>query len=395
MMRTSKLTKIQKFAILRAIVAFWILYDIFRANGKNAHFTMLFFLSGLLLASTAFLGSKKDIGKLRVFHVILLVLSFTAAAGLKFIVNGIGANVYMFFTLTEVLTLRERMIKPFLLLHALIYLAVTVLYTVWEHGSPTAMLPNLIFYFSLISILALIRNLRSEKEEVKKLNLELQDSNTKLREYSLKVEELTIERERAKMAQELHDSLGHSLMALTMHLDFARKAFATQPEKVKEILVKTDEIAKTAIQELRSAVSVLKEERRISDLSESLRELADNFKMLGNITIRVEQDQELEALNPELKNCIYKTIREGLTNGIRHGEATDFRITVKSENSAVTIKVQDNGRGSVSSIESNGLKGIRERIEALGGTVGFVSGSEPGFVIQAMIPLSGRVTEVD
>ena len=103
----------------------------------------------------------------------------------------------------------------------------------------------------------------------------------------------------------------------------------------------------------------------------------------------------MEALNPELKNCVYKTIREGLTNGIRHGEATDFRITVKSGNNAVTIKVQDNGRGSVSFIESNGLKGIRERIEALGGTVGFVSGTEPGFVIQAIIPLSGRVTEVD
>lgn len=395
MIRTSKLTKIQKFAVLRVFVAFWILYDIFRLNERNAHFTGLFLLSGLLLVATAFLGSKRDSGKLRVFHIVLLVLSFTAAAGLRFVVNGVGANVYMIFTLTEVLALKERLIKPFLLLHALIYLAVTVLYTLYVNGDPAAMLPNLIFYFSLISILALIRNLRSEKEEVKKLNLELQDSNTKLREYSLKVEELTIERERAKMAQELHDSLGHSLMALTMHLDFARKAFATQPEKVKEILTKADEIAKTAIQELRSAVSVLKEERRINDLSESLRELADNFKMLGNIKINVDQDRELETLNPELKNCIYKTIREGLTNGIRHGEATDFRIAVKSGNNAVGIKVEDNGRGGVSFTESNGLRGIRRRIEALGGTVDFLSGPEAGFAIQAMIPLGGRGSEVD
>ncbi|MDQ7094651.1 sensor histidine kinase [Desulfosporosinus sp. PR] len=395
MMKIKNFTKAHKFAAIRAFVAFWIFYGIFRMNRGNAQITALLFLSGLLLFSTAFLGSKKDIGKLRVFHLILMVLSLTAAAVIKLTAKGVGTDIYLIFIITEVLTLKDRMMKPFLILYALLYLAVTVLYTILEHGSISAMLSNIIFYSALIFILFLMRNRRLEREEIRKLNVDLQASNTKLREYSMKVEELTIERERAKMAQELHDSLGHSLMALTMHLDFAQKAFATKPEKVKEILAKADEIAKTAIQELRSAVSVLKEERNINDLSESVRELADNFKMLGNIKINVDQDQELEALNPELKNCIYKTIREGLTNGIRHGGATDFQIAVKAENDNVTITVQDNGRGSAAIIESNGLRGIRARIEALGGTVHFISAPEPGFAIQTMIPLSGRETEID
>lgn len=243
------------------------------------------------------------------------------------------------------------------------------------------------FFLSIIYMLYISHSIHIEKEETKRLNEKLKLSNIKLHEYSQKIEELSIARERERVAQEIHDSLGHSLMALIMHLEFAEKTFTSNPEKAQKVIIKARNIAKTSTSKLREVVNVLKEERNIESLRNSVDELIDKFSTLGNIKINLIMNEDLEFLNPGFKLCIYKTIRESLTNGIKHGKATLFKLKLFIEKNNLILIIKDNGVGCDKIIMSNGLKGIENRIKNLGGYVDFDSYKNEGFSIKAKIPI--------
>jgi signal transduction histidine kinase len=171
-----------------------------------------------------------------------------------------------------------------------------------------------------------------------------------------------------------------------MHLEFAEKIFDKNPEKAKEVILKAENISKDSTANLRRAVNTLKEERNVEDLQNNINELIDSFKMLGNINISLSMDKRLEKLNPDIKLCIYKTIRESLTNGIKHGKATAFKLGIEMNTNYVELDIQDNGVGCDAMLRSNGLTGMENRIFALGGTVNFSSRKNNGFLIKAKIP---------
>lgn len=114
------------------------------------------------------------------------------------------------------------------------------------------------------------KNLKIEKEEISALNKKLKMANVKLQEYALTIEEVTILKERTRVSQELHDSLGHSLMALSMYLEYAKKTYASNPEKLDGVLSKAEEIAKSSITDLRKTVSLLNSDLEIESFAYSL-----------------------------------------------------------------------------------------------------------------------------
>ena len=328
------------------------------------------------------------------WYYISLSFSIFMAATLKYFTNSSAIHIYMFLYIIEILYIPGRIKYFFLALHSIFYLIIVILSTETVEITPwlTVIGMNLLSYLSIICILYLSHAIRNEREETKKLNEELKLSNIKLKEYSLQIEELSVTKERQRVAQELHDSLGHSLMALTMHLEFAEKIFDTKPEKAKEVILKAKNISKNSISSLRTAVNTLKEERNIEDLSDAIYELIDNFKILGNIKINlIGIDKNLEILNPDIKLCVYKTIRESLTNGLRHGKITAFRIEICIHKDSVNLSIKDNGIGCKVIIKSNGLKGIEDRIIALGGTVYFNSRQNCGFLTKVIIPIYSEV----
>jgi signal transduction histidine kinase len=324
-----------------------------------------------------------------IWYYFSLSLSLIGAGALKYYVNGFITNIYMIYYVIEILYIKGKKKYFLLVFHCVLYLATVILSTKTLNITTrlTELGTNLLIYCSMICILYLSHTVRNEREETKKLNEELKSSNIKLQEYSLKVEELTIAKERERVAQELHDSLGHSLMALTMHLEFAEKIFDTNPEKAKEVILKARSISKDSTASLRMAVNTLKKERNIEDLSNAINEMIDSFGILGNIKIDFSLDKHLETLNPEIKLCIYKTIRESLTNGIKHGKAAAFNLEIGMHEDFVELNIKDNGLGCDTITKSNGLKGIENRVLALGGTVAFNSRENWGFLTKAEIPI--------
>ncbi|MGL4849442.1 MAG: sensor histidine kinase [Clostridium sp.] len=216
--------------------------------------------------------------------------------------------------------------------------------------------------FCIVVIMIHIRS--KDKKKIKYLNKELVEQNKKLKEYSEKVEILTLEKERNRVAQELHDSLGHYLMAISMHLNMLEKI--KSEEKKEEIFLKTKGLVKESIKELRDTVYKLKDEsnlsfiKRIYDLEENLKE---KVKFINDI------DERIELESDEIKEALYITIKECITNGLKHGDSTEFEISIKIKNEKIQFSIMNNGSLPENIKKSNGVLGIEERIEKIGGTV--------------------------
>jgi signal transduction histidine kinase len=239
-------------------------------------------------------------------------------------------------------------------------------------------------YLLTIGFSLLGYNRRTSRLEISTLNTELTIQNKKLQEYASQIEELTLSDERNRVAQELHDSLGHYLMAISMHLDILKK-LKDSPQKSEQVLDKTKLIVKDSIAELRNTVFELKEMKNSTILSESINDLLQTTSPLSEIKFSVDIDSAIENFSPFIKTIIYKTVQESLTNGIKHGKSTEFEIKVKV-NESINISIRNYGIPPSDIIKSNGLKGINERISLTRGTCDFKILND-GFLVLAIIPI--------
>jgi len=242
-------------------------------------------------------------------------------------------------------------------------------------------------YLGNFIVVYIMRGLFVEKVRANQLNDELISANMKLKEYSKKIEALTVSNERTRIAQELHDSMGHLLMALSMNLEYAENVVESKPEKAKEVIIKSYNISKECIVKLREVVSLLKEDLYIVNLREVIYKLFENFYNKEKYKFNLKMYKDIESEMPNIKNCIYKTIMECITNGIRHGKADTFDIDIEKNDNKILIRIRNNGLGCSNIKKANGTKGIEGRIINLGGTVRFYSENGAGFTIDASIPI--------
>lgn len=324
------------------------------------------------------------------FFLISLLITILAGTFLRCAIpNGTGTTLYVIFSLFEIFNFRDKRFKIFLFLHATIFISSTILICIhpFTFNSFTSIILNLVIYFSILSVLFSIMAIDIEKEEITKLNHKLNLANIKLQEYSLQVEDLTISTERARVSQELHDSLGHSLMALNMHIEFAKKIVNSNPDKVEKVLIKSEEIAKLSISTLRDAVNELKKDRYIESINLEINKLIQNFNMFNNIKIFYSSFKNIDKIHNKIKYSFYRTIQEFLTNSIKHGNATEIHIFITEENLIINLTICDNGIGCDTILNSTGLNGIDNRIKNLGGTVAFQSKKNLGFKLKALVPM--------
>lgn len=318
-----------------------------------------------------------------------LFLSICAASTLQYFAAGISTSIYAYCFLFEIFQLRKSALKIFISIHLSLYLLVYFLNDKVSGDANTFLNLGitLLAYFGTSGMIYNQKTIEIEKDEIKQLNEKLKLANIKLQEYALQVEEITISRERTMVAQELHDSLGHSLMALAMHLEFAKKVCNTKPLKVEEVLTQSEKIAKASINDLRKAVSLLNSELEIQDLNISIEKLINNFYLVSNLKITYNKNKSIDYLSPTIKTSIYKTIQESITNSLKHGNATEINIKITKTSEAVELIITDNGIGCNNIIKSNGLNGIESRINLLGGTIYYFSHNDLSFGIRVFLAI--------
>lgn len=180
--------------------------------------------------------------------------------------------------------------------------------------------------------------------------------------------------ERLRISRELHDSLGHHLVALGIQLQLAEKGGG--PEAV----TRARQISKDALAEVRNVVSQM-HARQALDFQAALTALASR---IPKPLIHLGLDEALNLPDAERAHAVFRCVQEAITNCVKHAEAGNVWVTARNVEGGVEIRVRDDGRGTKRLEQGNGLTGIRERVEGLGGTARFSSAD--GFEVQLKVP---------
>ncbi|MEM1348173.1 MAG: sensor histidine kinase [Myxococcota bacterium] len=317
-------------------------------------------LAGLgLLATSTMVWAKTPLQTTPVIMMVIvtaLVLRFSRALMLSVLFSVLGA-VAVFWSLEDPSAVYVRFMVP-------------------------VVLP---FAFGLILRKSLLETLRAED-----MAAELVRVNETLQVALHAADELAVARERARMARELHDSLGHRLTIGAVQLEAAQSLLSSRAQgRAREALATAQLSVQTGLEELRSCVSVLREDTAEVALSQALEELARaahrascvvEFEVLG-------RERRLDTMR---EFACFRAFQEALTNATKHAQATRISATLDYQADRVELRVLDDGVGCADVVEGQGLRGLRDRVEVLGGAMLAAGRPGQGFAVTFSMPLFAK-----
>jgi two-component system sensor histidine kinase DesK len=192
----------------------------------------------------------------------------------------------------------------------------------------------------------------------------------KLRMADEEIAHLAKVAERERIARDLHDVLGHTLSLIIVKSTLAGKlldqsadhgAITFDAQRAKNEVADIEKVSREAMAEIRSTLRGY----RTYKLDDEIKRAASTLRSAG---VNAESETAEIAMSPAQESVVALIVREAVTNVVRHAQASTCRVRLATNNGHCVLEVEDNGRGGAM-IEGNGLRGMRERIEALGGTV--------------------------
>ncbi len=197
-----------------------------------------------------------------------------------------------------------------------------------------------------------------------------EDVNLQLTRYASQVEDLSIMRERSRIAREIHDNLGHYLTAIHIQAQAAQAVLASHPTKAGDALQHIQSLAHNGLQEVRRSVAAVRQYPERRPLSEAIEALLEESRATG-LSIDCAFEGDWPRLPTEIEITLCRIVQEALTNIHKHAQATQacIRFVYHKHTGVIQIRVQDNGRGISTPHQAGfGLIGVRERVNLLGGT---------------------------
>ncbi|OJU11076.1 MAG: hypothetical protein BGN88_13310 [Clostridiales bacterium 43-6] len=216
---------------------------------------------------------------------------------------------------------------------------------------------------------------------------ETEEREVRLQAAYLQLEETASLKERNRIAHRIHDTVGHTLTTAIVALEAARMLWKKDPEKAMEKSNLAHEQVINGLQQIRQSVHMLADDE---NLSEAIQNILDQTTQNTDINIRYHINIP-DHLPKGYAGILVLAIREALANGIRHGGATAFIITLEQAGKTLSLVISDNGRG----VDMNrfqkgfGLTGLIHNIEEKNGTVSLSGEPDNGFEIHITLPLSG------
>ncbi|HEX3785196.1 MAG TPA: sensor histidine kinase [Pseudonocardiaceae bacterium] len=200
-----------------------------------------------------------------------------------------------------------------------------------------------------------------------------------------------IEEERLRIAREVHDVVAHSLAMINVQAGVAAHVADRRPEQAKEALLAIKEASRIALTDLRATLNVLRsgEGRAPTPGLQLLPELVATAAAAG---LRVVTDGDTDGLPAPVDVAAYRIVQESLTNVVRHADGADtVHIGFTRTADELRIEVRDNGRGPANTNPTtggNGLRGMAERAQALGGGATAGPADNGGFTVYARLPVN-------
>jgi signal transduction histidine kinase len=223
-------------------------------------------------------------------------------------------------------------------------------------------------------------------EQLESAILQLTSANIGFQNYATSVEEMSMKKERNRIAREMHDTIGYALTNVMIMMEAATDLAGKEHDRLQSLLKQARKQAQGALNETRRALRELRavEARKEHGLA-AIHKLVKAFEKATNVRVTVEYGEVPWSFGEEADLAVYRMIQEGLTNAFKHGKATKIRLLFWKDNGTIGISINDDGHGCKEIHEGIGISGMRERIEQLGGQVQ-VQKQADGFMLRARIP---------
>ncbi|MGI9057950.1 MAG: sensor histidine kinase [Ktedonobacteraceae bacterium] len=235
-------------------------------------------------------------------------------------------------------------------------------------------------------------------------NGELEEAHRQLAQSVAQEQELAVLHERTRLAREMHDTIGHALVLISVKLEAAQRLRMRDPERCDHELESTKQIARETMTALRASIADLRsptlEHAHINQaLSRSARELAQRT----NLSVTYTLQADIDLLPASVEETLWKVSQEAFTNIEKHAHASHVQVSISREDEKLLMRIHDDGIGLPPALTQPdkdgslmysspgghyGLRGMIERVEAIGGRLTLQSSKEQGTTIEVELPLA-------
>jgi two-component system sensor histidine kinase DesK len=192
--------------------------------------------------------------------------------------------------------------------------------------------------------------------------------------------------ERERIARDLHDVLGHTLSVIVLKAELAGRLLQLDPERAAQEIADVEKTARTALSEVREAIGGYRSQGLTAEMEQAR-------KTLQSAGVVLSCESPIPQLNAAEETVLCLAVREAITNIVRHAQAAHCRMAfTTSDDGFYTLLITDDG-GRANLQEGNGLRGMRERVQSLGGRLSITA--DPGVTLRIELPPSSTSRAVE
>ncbi len=220
-------------------------------------------------------------------------------------------------------------------------------------------------------------------------NTRLAEANRQLSSYTVTLEQLTISRERNRMARELHDTLAHTLSAVSVQLEAVSALWGNDPEKAHNMLSDSQKLTRDGLNEARRAIQALRA-TSLDDmgLALALKNLARREAERGGLNLDLQVPDEVSGLKPDVEHGVFRIAEEAIRNVVQHAQAKNLSVIMSQRGADLNLMIRDDGHGIKNGHQPRedhyGLDVMRERAEAIGAKLNVESKQDAGTTIMLL-----------
>lgn len=243
---------------------------------------------------------------------------------------------------------------------------------------------NLLFF--ILFLMIYIANEVQENERMTQELIMVHQVNHELENYAAVSEKIAEDKERKRLAREIHDTLGHALTGIAAGVDACIAMIDINPEATKKQLMVISKVVRQGIVDVRNSLNKLRpgalEQHGFKGAIENM---IEEFTSVSDLTISLDYRLDKVDFENTKEDILFRVIQESVTNAVRHGDATHIDISLYIEYNSLYLKIQDNGQGCEEIHYGFGLKQMKERLGMINGKVAY--DGHHGFLTIVTIPL--------
>lgn len=245
-----------------------------------------------------------------------------------------------------------------------------ILFGLLAAESPFAMIKTLHFPFMIVQMLLPVVIFISKKADI--LQEELETANA----------QLILEKERQRIARDLHDTLGQTLTMIKLKSELTKRLIEKDADKAKQELDDILDTSRFALKQVRELVSDMKFVSLKEEIDQSQKVL-----QTAGIAMNHKKQEKLPLLSSVAETMLALSIREAITNIVKHSKANHCTLSQYEKNGYYCIQVIDDGNGQLKEGKGNGIQSIKERIDMLQGQVDIHDNPQGGCMITLRVPI--------